>query len=223
MAGSSRETDVLAAGEGRGGVKAERTRGRLVEAACEVFARDGFIDARITDISATAGVAHGTFYTYFESKDDIFRSVVQRLQVEMSRDEAEQVEVDPDDLAGRIERGNRAYLTAYQRNASLMGTLEQVATFNTEMREFRRSTRQFFVDRTERAIRRWQREKRVDPELNPHTTASALCNMVDRFAYVWLVLGEPFEEEDAVETLTRLWCQALRLDAVTKRRKRRSA
>jgi AcrR family transcriptional regulator len=221
MSGSSKETDVLAAGDGRG--KAGRTRGRLVEAACEVFARDGFVDARITDISAAAGVAHGTFYTYFDSKDDIFRSVVQRLQVEMSRDEAEQAEVAADDLAGRIERGNRAYLTAYRRNASLMGTLEQVATFNAEMREFRRSTRQFFVDRTERAIRRWQREKRVDPELNPHTTASALCNMVDRFAYVWLVLGEPFEEEDAVDTLTRLWCQALRLDAVPKGRRRRSA
>ena len=30
---------------------------------------------RITDISATAGVAHGTFYTYFTSKEEIFRVV----------------------------------------------------------------------------------------------------------------------------------------------------
>jgi hypothetical protein len=36
--------------------------------------------------------------------------------------------------------------------------------------------------------------------------------MVDRFAYVWLVLGEPFELEPAVETLTSLYCRALGLD-----------
>jgi len=33
--------------------------------------------------------------------------------------------------------------------------------------------------------------------------------MVDRFAYVWLVLGEEFDFDVAATTLTRLWCQAL--------------
>jgi hypothetical protein len=35
--------------------------------------------------------------------------------------------------------------------------------------------------------------------------------MVDRSAYVWLVLGEPHEEEVAVEQLTALYCGALGL------------
>ena len=38
-----------------------RTRQTLVEAARRVFERDGFLDARITDITAEAGVAAGTF------------------------------------------------------------------------------------------------------------------------------------------------------------------
>jgi hypothetical protein len=33
--------------------------------------------------------------------------------------------------------------------------------------------------------------------------------MIDRFAYVWLVLGEGFDEDLAVDTLTKLWVRAL--------------
>jgi hypothetical protein len=36
--------------------------------------------------------------------------------------------------------------------------------------------------------------------------------MVDRSAYVWLVLGEPFDEELAVDQLTALYCRALGLE-----------
>jgi AcrR family transcriptional regulator len=41
-----------------------------------VFERDGFLEARVTDISAAAGVAHGSFYTYFGSKTAVFRALV---------------------------------------------------------------------------------------------------------------------------------------------------
>ena len=33
--------------------------------------------------------------------------------------------------------------------------------------------------------------------------------MIDNFSYLWFVLGEDFDEEDAVTTLTRLWINAL--------------
>src|SRR5688500_10413505 len=42
--------------------RGRRMRARLLAAAREVFERDGFLDARVTDISAAAGVAHGSFY-----------------------------------------------------------------------------------------------------------------------------------------------------------------
>ena len=38
--------------------------------------------------------------------------------------------------------------------------------------------------------------------------------MVDRSAYVWLVLGEPYDEDVAVEQLTALYCGALGLTYV---------
>src|SRR6185503_2921760 len=55
--------------------KSARTRERLVEAAKEIFEKDGFLDARISDIAARAGQSHGSFYYYFDSKEEIFREV----------------------------------------------------------------------------------------------------------------------------------------------------
>ena len=49
--------------------------------------------------------------------------------------------------------------------------------------------------------------------MDAHYAANAIGNMVDRFAYVWLVLGDPFELERAVDTLTHLWINSLALAA----------
>lgn len=59
--------------------RGERTRRRLLEAAEEVFAQLGYHDASIVKITEAAGVAQGTFYVYFESKQEIFDELVDDL------------------------------------------------------------------------------------------------------------------------------------------------
>jgi len=51
------------------------TQAQLVRSAKKIFERDGFLDARITDITATAGTATGSFYKYFASKEDLLVAV----------------------------------------------------------------------------------------------------------------------------------------------------
>ena len=46
-------------------------------------------------------------------------------------------------------------------------------------------------------------------DVDARYAASALGSMVDRFAYVWLVLDEPFEFEEAARTLGLLWTRSL--------------
>src|SRR4029078_11671940 len=53
--------------------KGAKTRARRVEAANLVSEETGFLDARISDIAERAGISHGSFYHYFESKEQIFR------------------------------------------------------------------------------------------------------------------------------------------------------
>lgn len=51
------------------------TREFLMEAAVELFHSRGYQQARVSDIVARAGVAQGTFYLYFRSKEDVFRQM----------------------------------------------------------------------------------------------------------------------------------------------------
>lgn len=189
-----------------------RTRSALIDAAGQVFARDGFLDARITDICEAAGVAYGTFYTYFVSKEEIFHEVIMSLQEDMAGHEPAAAPVEGMTPWELVEAANRRYVRAYQRNAKLMATLEQVATFNDDVRRMRLELRGRFVNRNARAIARWQEAGLADPDINPRYAANALGTMVDRFTYTWFVLGEPFEEDLAIETLTRLWLQALGIE-----------
>lgn len=59
--------------------RGRKTLRKLLDAAALEFGERGFHDASITGITARAGTALGTFYTYFDSKDEIFRALVQDL------------------------------------------------------------------------------------------------------------------------------------------------
>ena len=206
--------------------RGRRTRAQLVEAASEVFAEKRFLDTNVSDIVARAGTAHGTFYRYFNSKEQIFREValeLQRTMLTSSRqgdDDGHGTDAPTcrrashsleEEMCWRITRANRRYLDAYMRNAKLFAVIEQVATFNEELREIRREMRRAFVDRAQRSIERMQAEGLALGDVDARYAASALGSMVDRFAYVWLVLDEPFEFEEAARTLGLLWTRSLGL------------
>jgi AcrR family transcriptional regulator len=57
--------------------KADRP-GEIVEAALQVFAEKGFAAARLDDVAARAGVSKGGLYLYFDTKEEIFRAVVEQ-------------------------------------------------------------------------------------------------------------------------------------------------
>ena len=177
-----------------------------------MFEERGYVETRIGDITAAADVAHGTFYTYFSSKEEIFGEVADDLQHQMLLVAEDEPHLPPGAaLSERIERANRGYLRAYRRNARMMGVLEQAAILDPEVRVIRLESRRYWVKRAEKNFRRWQDEGLMSPDVDPYYAANSLGGMVDRFALTWLVLGEPFEEEQAVTTLTQLYGRALGL------------
>jgi AcrR family transcriptional regulator len=189
-----------------------RTRASLVRAARALFERKGYLETNVGDIAKRARVAHGTFYTYFSSKEEIFGEVADELQhLLLLAAEAEPHLPSDAALSERIERANRGYLRGFEQNARMMGVIESVATFNPRLAAIRRANRRYFVQRNTASIRRWQEQGLIDERIDPGYAASALGSMVDRSAYVWLVLGEPFEFDEAVIQLTRLYCNALGL------------
>lgn len=56
--------------------RGERTRRALLSAAAEEFGEKGFHEGSISGITRRAGCALGSFYTYFDTKNDVFRALV---------------------------------------------------------------------------------------------------------------------------------------------------
>ncbi|SEL04564.1 DNA-binding transcriptional regulator, AcrR family [Blastococcus sp. DSM 46786] len=194
-------------------------RVRLLAAARQVFERDGFLDARVTDISAAAGVAHGSFYTYFRSKTDVFRALVAATMDDLYASLGSGAETDrgardrPADPVTAIERANRRFVAMYRENTALMALFEQVTTFDPEVRAVRQAARERMVGRVRHSIERYQADGVVAADLDAEYSAHALVAMVNGLVHYWLVLGGDFEQERLVETLTRLWAQSLGLPA----------
>ena len=176
----------------------ERTPLRLIAAARVVFERDGFHDARLSDVTREAKVSTGTLYNYFPSKEALFRAVMQGVLDDLTatadddagggRDRAR------DPVAGIFE-ANRSYVHGYRRNARLMSLLTQVAERDDDVRGIALAIRQHFEDRISGAIRRWQADGLAYSDLDPVYTANALAYMVDRFLHEWSAFGLDYDEE----------------------------
>lgn len=71
--------------------RGRKTRQKLLDAAETLFGTQGFHATSVGDITRSAGVAQGTFYLYFESKEEIFRQLVRHLSTQLRRSLAKAV------------------------------------------------------------------------------------------------------------------------------------
>lgn len=200
--------------------RGEKTRDVLVAAAQEVFWSKGYVDTRVADIVEHAGVSHGSFYTYFDSKEAVLRALAADLH-DATVDTARGTRAEAgDDEVRAIELANRRYLEHYVSHRKAMRVMEEVATHNADMRQARLRTRMRFVDRTARSLRRMQAAGMCDPELDADLAAHALVSMVAGFAYHMVSTGTPFDLDTAVTTLTTIWARGIGLDLPWRERDR---
>jgi AcrR family transcriptional regulator len=193
--------------------KGRRTRARLLEAGKAVFERDGFLQARITDIATEAGVSHGSFYHYFDSKESLFREIADQVEVRLVSMDDISYDGDPPSPLERIRAANRSYLRAYKKEAKIMRVIEEVSRYDVEVRETRRRRDDQLAARLESSIQRLQDKGVADKRIDRRYAATALGGMVARFAEEIFIRGGDYEQEKAVEQLTLLWANALGLRA----------
>src|SRR3569833_1380678 len=75
------DAQVSAASDGKAPrtARGERTLRKILDAARHEFGERGFSDSSIVGITQRAGVALGTFYTYFDSKEAVFQALVRDM------------------------------------------------------------------------------------------------------------------------------------------------
>jgi len=98
--------------------RGKKTRQKLLDAAEIEFGEKGFHEAGISGITHRAGVALGSFYTYFDSKEEIFRALVHYMSERTRQWVAERAAGAPDRLAAeRI--GIEAYIEFVRRHKGI--------------------------------------------------------------------------------------------------------
>ncbi len=199
--------------------KGVQTRSRLLEAAKSVFEDAGFLEARISDIATRAGLSHGSFYHYFDSKEQIFREVADEQEANLTAagdgGESAPSGVAPSDRE-RIRRATARYLRRYRDNGKIMGVIEEVSRYDPYVAEARMRRQKHFADRAEHSIRRMQAAGHADPTIDAEIAAVALGSMIGRFAELWLIeqWGD-FEFDFAADQVSRLWANAIGLGDTT--------
>jgi AcrR family transcriptional regulator len=112
--------------------RGERTRQRLLDAGAAVLPRRGYRDTRVDDIVAAAAVSHGTFYRYFENKDDFFRVLAETASGRML-DLLERLRIDatPEDLRTWL----RTWFDSYEADGGVVSSWQEMQS-NGELAEF---------------------------------------------------------------------------------------
>lgn len=190
----------------RVGRKGARTRSALLRAAREVFEDKGYLDTRVVDVTVAAGVGHGTFYTYFSSKETVFVEVANEVAASLYHafDIAPALQADQ-----RIRATNHRYIEFYRQNARMMALIEQVTLFTPTLRQLRESMRHHFAERIEGALRRMnQLDLLPSPHLDPFIAAHALGGMVDDLCFTWFVMEVDFDHDLVLDTVDRIWLRS---------------
>jgi AcrR family transcriptional regulator len=205
--------------------KGIRTRARLLDAARSVFEDAGFVDARVSDISERAGLSHGSFYHYFDSKEQIFLELAADLDERLTAPLGEIILAPSSDVAAvdRLRTALRRHFESYRAEARLMGVVEQASRYDPQISVERMRRHRRYAAQIEASIRQLQQRGMADPALDPALAAAALGSVTYRFAELWLVQGAvSCTLDEATDQITTFLANALQLRPATDPHTRRT-
>ena len=104
--------------------RGRKTLRRLLEAAALEFGERGYHEAAITGITQSAGVALGTFYTYFDSKEEVFRALVRDMSQATRQHVAEAARAAPDRMTAE-RLGLEAFIGFVRQRPELYRIIEE--------------------------------------------------------------------------------------------------
>lgn len=192
--------------------KGRSTRASLLSSAREVFRRDGFFEAKITDITKSAGVAAGSFYNYFRNKEEIFREVAMAAVDDLTaapRRHGGEPHTDPRD---EIEQSVRRYVEICRNYGRLTAAIQELSYADDELRRHREQRNADTAERGRRYIERLQASGLADPAVDARRTAAALQTMTVAVVYDHLARFDRADDvEHLVGTLTDIWARAIGL------------
>lgn len=159
-------------------------RERILAAATKVFARSGFHATRVSDIARVAGVADGTIYLYFESKED--------LLVSLFDDRISRLLAHIDALPREASPSARLRAVVELQLGLLEGERELAEVITVILRQSNRLLREFavpkfltYLDRIASIVADGQACGEFRGDVSPHVMARAIFGALDGITFTW--------------------------------------
>ena len=176
-----------AGGGDRGGDKRER----ILAAAERVFARRGFFASRVSEIAKDAGVADGTIYLYFKSKDDLLISLFENRMKQVNETLRTAIANERSTLDQL-----RAFIHAYLQLVHDEPAATEVLTIelrqsNKFMKEYENAEFADFLRMLGGLIAKGQDAGELDDAVPAHVAARMIFGMLDELALAWVLAKQP--------------------------------
>ena len=162
-------------------------REAILRAAITVFAHNGYFNSKVADIAREAGVADGTVYLYFKSKEDILHSIFDRSveeALEAARNQVKQV-TDPREKLRQI---------AFLHLERLGADRDLAVVFQVELRGSTKFMEEFsaagfaeYLQLIRSTFEEGQRAGVFRPDLNAKVVSKILFGALDEMATNWIL------------------------------------
>jgi TetR/AcrR family fatty acid metabolism transcriptional regulator len=176
----------------------------ILRAATRVFARHGFFNAQVADVAREAGVAAGTVYLYFRSKDDLLASIFERT-MRTAIDEGRAALAGVTEPLARLTAIARLHLDRLGRDRDL------AVVFQVELRQSTKHMERFsstllreYLGIIRGVVAEGQAEGVFRQDVKATTVAKVLFGALDEMATNWMLSGRRYAlaaDADAVVDL----------------------
>lgn len=201
--------------------KSEHIRKAILDSATKLFARKGYYNAKTAEIAKEAGVAAGTIYNYFKSKDDILISIFSERLGEMIvtlRSVMDRMEDADSKISFIVTSMMRLFQTDRDLAEVLVVELRQSAKFlkSTAMLELLK-----FLELIEEVIVEGQAEGTYRKGVDPALIAVLLVGCIEAILNIWII-GDfipgfkrkySYTLDEASEAVLDLWRFELRTES----------
>jgi TetR/AcrR family transcriptional regulator, fatty acid metabolism regulator protein len=162
-------------------------REAILRAAITVFAKKGYFSSKVADIAGEAGIADGTVYLYFKSKEEILHSIFDRAMDEfISEGKRELAEIS--DVSEKIERIARLHLERLGADRDLAIVFQVELRGSTKFMEaFSATGFAKYLDIIRLAIEEGQKTGVFRNDLHPITCAKILYGALDEMVTNWIL------------------------------------